>query len=83
LVVTVSNVLDLRLISYQAAMSPVPENYQPGSDRAIAQHDNLREALSLLLRTGAETLSVVNDGKVVGILTLSSIRDSARIGANR
>jgi osmoprotectant transport system ATP-binding protein len=64
-------------------MSPVPENYQPGSDRAIAQHDNLREALSLLLRTGAETLSVVNDGKVVGILTLSSIRDSARIGANR
>jgi hypothetical protein len=25
----------------------------------------------------------VNDGKVVGILTLSSIRDSARIGANR
>ncbi|HEY9601378.1 MAG TPA: ABC transporter ATP-binding protein [Allocoleopsis sp.] len=73
----------LSLLRVETAMSPVPDNYLPRSDRAIAQHDNLREALSLLLRTGAETLSVVNDGKVVGVLALSSIRDSARMGANR
>ncbi|HEY9725660.1 MAG TPA: ABC transporter ATP-binding protein [Chroococcales cyanobacterium] len=76
-------VRQLSLLRVETAMSPVPQNYQSGSDRAIAQHDNLREALSLLLRTGAETLSVVNDGNVVGVLTLSSIRDSARMGANR
>jgi osmoprotectant transport system ATP-binding protein len=76
-------VRQLSLLRVEAAMTPVSQDYQPGSDRAIAQHDNLREALSLLLRTGAETLSVVNDGKVVGVLTLSSIRDSARMRENR
>ena len=87
-------VRQLSLLRVEAAMTAVSEEYQPRSEHAIAserhqpevsiaRHDNLRQALSLLLRTGAETLTVIDAGNVVGVLTLEHIRNSARMGAKR
>jgi osmoprotectant transport system ATP-binding protein len=74
-------VRQLSLLRVEIAMKAVQANY-PQSEYTIARHDNLRQALSLLLRTGADKLTVVEQGKVVGLLTLEHIRDSARNGAN-
>lgn len=85
-------VRQLSLLRVEAAMTAVPQDYQYQSEHAIAserhqpevsiaRHDNLRQALSLLLRTGAETLTVIDAGNVVGVLTLEHIRNSARMGA--
>ncbi len=87
-------VRQLSLLRVEAAMTAVSEDYQPRSEHAIAserdqpevsiaRHDNLRQALSLLLRTGAETLTVIDAGNLVGFLTLEHIRNSARMGAKR
>lgn len=69
----------LSLLRVEAAMSTLPQDYKLGSEQAIARHDTLRQALSLLLRTGAEKLAVVDQGNVVGVLTLEHIRESARL----
>jgi osmoprotectant transport system ATP-binding protein len=74
-------VRQLSLLRVETAMTAVPQDYQPQSEQAIcaiARDDNLRQALSLLLRTGAEQLSVLDSGKVVGVLTLEHIRNAAR-----
>jgi osmoprotectant transport system ATP-binding protein len=76
-------VRQLSLLRVETAMTAVPQNHQYQSEHAIARHDNLRQALSRLLRTGAEKLTVLDAGNVVGVLTLEHIRDSARIGAKR
>lgn len=73
-------VRQLSLLRVETAMI-VQDNY-PLSEYTIARQDNLRQALSLLLRTGADKLTVVDQGKVVGILTLEHIRDSAKSGIN-
>lgn len=73
-------VRQLSLLRVEIAMT-VQDNYPP-SEYTIAREDNLRQALSLLLRTGADKLTVVDQGKVVGILTLEHIRDSAKSGIN-
>ena len=75
-------VRQLSLLRVETAMIAVPEDYQPSSEYAIARYDNLRQALSLLLRTGAEELTVLDGGDVVGVLTLKHIRDSARMGVS-
>lgn len=76
-------VRQLSLLRVETAMASVSPEYQPGSEPAIARHDNLRQALSLLLRTGAQKLTVLEGEDVVGILTLEQIRDSARMEVNR
>ncbi len=73
-------VRQLSLLRVEIAMT-VQDNYPP-SEYTIEREDNLRQALSLLLRTGADKLTVVDQGKVVGILTLEHIRDSAKSGIN-
>jgi osmoprotectant transport system ATP-binding protein len=45
----------------------------------VERHDSLRHALSLILKTGAPQLTVVDNGVVVGALTLEHIRSAARI----
>ena len=73
-------VRQLSLLRVETAMTPVPEDFQASEYASIARYDNLRQALSLLLRTGAEKLTVLDGGEVVGVLTLEHIRDSARMG---
>jgi osmoprotectant transport system ATP-binding protein len=85
-------VRQLSLLRVEMAMAAVSENHHYRSEHAIAtdslsqqrfaiaRDDNLRHALSLLLRTGAPQLTVVDGENVVGELTLEHIRDSARMG---
>jgi osmoprotectant transport system ATP-binding protein len=75
-------VRQLGLLPVNAAMMALPDNYQNGSKPAVAAEDNLRDALSLMLKTGAPELSVVADGEPVGLLTLEHIRTCA-VEANR
>ncbi|MGB7442046.1 MAG: ABC transporter ATP-binding protein [Coleofasciculaceae cyanobacterium] len=69
----------LSLLTVEIVMSKVPKDYQ-GSKDTISRHNNLRQALSLLLRTGTQQLTVVDAKKIVGVLTLDKIREAA---ANR
>jgi len=81
-------VRQLSLLRVDTAMTTVPQEYQSRSEQGIApteqqseeaieRSDNLRQALSLLLRTGAQKLTVVDGSNVVGFLTLEQIRDAA------
>jgi osmoprotectant transport system ATP-binding protein len=70
-------VRQLSLLRVETAMTALPQNYPPNQP-AIALRDNLRNALSLLLRTGAPTLTVMDQNQAVGVLTLEQIRDAAR-----
>lgn len=74
-------VRQLSLLRVETAMTNVPADYATNGEPAIASHDNLREALSLILRTGARNLTVLENGAAVGVLTLEHIRDSASVVA--
>ena len=75
-------VRQLSLLRVETAMMNAPHNYHhTEAEPTIARHDNLREALSLILRTGARRLTVLENGIAVGFLTLEHIRDSASLGA--
>jgi osmoprotectant transport system ATP-binding protein len=76
-------VRQLSVLRVETAMASVSPEYQPRSEPAIAPHDNLRQALSLLLRTGAQKLTVLDGEDVVGILTLEQIQDCARMEVHR
>jgi len=71
----------LGLLPVGSAMSKSPPHFHPqGANGApvIGLHDDLRRALSLLLRSGAPALTVVDEGQTVGTLTLEDIRGSTR-----
>lgn len=70
-------VRQLGLLRVAAAMMDLPANYTNGDKPTLSSDDSLRDALSLILKTGAQELSVVEDGEYVGILTLDHIRQSA------
>jgi osmoprotectant transport system ATP-binding protein len=53
----------------------------PAGDPTIERQDSLRNALSLILKTGASQLAVLDNGAPVGSLTLDQIRDSAGVRA--
>jgi len=72
-------VRQLGLIRVDAAMSPLtlpPDELAAAP--AIPAAADLRQALSLLLRTGATALKVTSGGAFVGQLTLERIRAAAR-----
>lgn len=66
----------LSLLRVAAVMTPSPVN-QPASQATIDGQDNLRQALSLLLSTGKSQLTVLQEGAIVGVLSLNQIRDLA------
>ena len=70
-------VRQLGLLTVNSAMMALPDNYQNGSKPTVNAVDNLRDALSLILKTGAPELSVVDQDKPVGLLTLEHIRSYA------
>jgi osmoprotectant transport system ATP-binding protein len=72
-------VRQLGLLRVETAMSAVPPGYRPGGEPTIARHDSLRHALSLILKTGAPKLTVLENGAAIGTLTLEHIRDSASL----
>ena len=75
-------VRQLGLLPVNSAMIALPENYQNGTKPSVETEDNLREALSVMLKTGAPELSVTEGGEPVGLLTLDHIRSCA-VEANR
>ncbi|MBF2085573.1 ABC transporter ATP-binding protein [Thermoleptolyngbya sp. C42_A2020_037] len=77
-------VRQLSLLRVATAMTHLPDGYALNGHNGqptIAREDSLRDALSLILRTGAPKLTVLEDGSPVGTLTLEHIRDSASVGA--
>ncbi|MBV9385785.1 MAG: ABC transporter ATP-binding protein [Chroococcidiopsidaceae cyanobacterium CP_BM_ER_R8_30] len=85
-------VRQLSLLRVETAMTSVPpraassialvqaQDYSLNAQPTIAVHDNLRHALSLLLRTGKPSLTVLDNNTPVGVLTLEHIRRSASMG---
>ncbi|GAB4146965.1 MAG: hypothetical protein Fur0021_05450 [Candidatus Promineifilaceae bacterium] len=67
-------VRQLGLVRVESAMEPLPPGPPPDLRHIISRDDTLRQALSLLLRSTAAGLTVVEDGAAVGWLTLDSIR---------
>ena len=76
-------VRQLSLLRVETAMIKLPNDDEINDEPTIAREDNLRQALSLLLRTGASKLTVMDSGVAVGILTLEHIRHSATLASNQ
>lgn len=73
-------VRQLSLLRVETAMADSTQDYQRNGEPTVDRHDNLRHALSLILKTGARKLTVTEDGAPVGVLTLEHIRNSASAG---
>jgi osmoprotectant transport system ATP-binding protein len=76
-------VRQLGLLRVSSVMTALPPAYSNGHNPTLSQDDSLREALSLILRTGAPTLTVLREDTPVGLLTLDHIRESAVVGEAR
>ena len=70
-------VRQLGLLPVTTAMIKVPNQEQARDCPLIQAADNLRDALSLMLKTGTPALTVVQAGEPVGQLTLEHIRSRA------
>lgn len=64
----------LSLLSVAAAMTVSSQPDQAEAKPTVAPDANLRDALSLILKTGAPELTVLEHGSAVGVLTLDDIR---------
>lgn len=73
-------VRQLGLLRASSAMMALPPNYSNGHNPTLSHRDSLRDALSLMLKTGAPALTVLQEGNPVGLLTLDHIRESAVAG---
>ncbi|RZM74450.1 ABC transporter ATP-binding protein [Leptolyngbya iicbica] len=71
-------VRQLGQVPVDAALMPLPAPFQPGQHPVVEADANLRDALSIILKTGAPELTVVRQGEPVGRLTLDHIRTCAR-----
>jgi osmoprotectant transport system ATP-binding protein len=67
----------LSVLRVETAMTVQPQPHPVVDNATIAPQDNLRQALSLLLRTGASDLTVVQEGAIVGNLSLQQIGELA------
>lgn len=77
-------VRQLGLLRVETAMTSIPGASISGAndfyrDPTIDRQDSLREALSLILRTGARKLTVLENNRAIGILTLDHILSSASV----
>jgi osmoprotectant transport system ATP-binding protein len=71
-------VRQLSLVRVTTAMQPLPRDFLLDGAPAIAAGENLREALSKLLQSGASSLVVVQQDKPIGVVSLEQIRALAR-----
>jgi osmoprotectant transport system ATP-binding protein len=74
-------VRQLSLLRVETAMADLLLNPILNGAPTIDRCDSLRHALSLILKTGAPKLTVLDNGAPIGELTLEHIRDSASLGA--
>ena len=64
----------LGLVRVDLAMKPLPADFVQNGRPTIARDDNLRRALSMLLNSNAPALTVTENDRPVGLLTLSNIQ---------
>lgn len=72
-------VRQLSLLRVETFMAPLPANFVPDSVPTIQLQDDLRNALSKLLQTGASSLTVLHDAQPIGVLSWEHIRASAKL----
>lgn len=70
-------VRQLRLLRVSSAMQPLPAGFVADGAPSIDAAQDLRQALSALLETGAPALVVQDQNRPVGILSFENIRASA------
>lgn len=70
-------VRQLGLLRVGTAMVPLGAAAPVPGQPTLTVEDSLRDALSLILKTGSPEIAVVEDGRSVGTLTLDHIRASA------
>lgn len=81
-------VRQLSLLRVETAMSDWADPHSnlvgmtPNGAPTVDRADSLRHALSLILKTGAPKLTVMDNGAPIGELTLEHIRDSASLAAS-
>ncbi|NER79177.1 MAG: ABC transporter ATP-binding protein [Leptolyngbya sp. SIO1D8] len=75
-------VRQLGLLRVTSVMTELPTHDPNGHNPTLETNDTLREALSLILKTGSPEISILENGEPVGLLTLDHIRASA-MGAKR
>ncbi|MFN8496626.1 MAG: ABC transporter ATP-binding protein [Anaerolineae bacterium] len=76
----------LSQVRVRAAMIAATDPLPPQDGMILHPDDDLRSALSLFLRTGADDLPVVEDGRVIGCVSIARLRaqaedDRARVAA--
>lgn len=75
-------VRQLSLLRVETAMTDLlAQSAFPNTLPTVDRSDSLRHALSLILKTGAPKLTVLDNGAPIGELTLEHIRDSASVAA--
>jgi ABC-type proline/glycine betaine transport systems, ATPase components len=72
-------VRQLSVLRVETAMAGIPHNHKIQEGAMVRPQATLRQALSLLLRTGAAALTVWEDGRAIGVLTLDHIRSLAML----
>ena len=77
-------VRQLGLLRVETAMMPATNLAttsvnQANQSTTINSQDSLRQALSLMLKTGDKQLAVLDDGDAVGVLTFDHIRSAAHV----
>ncbi|GAB4377951.1 MAG: betaine/proline/choline family ABC transporter ATP-binding protein [Elainellaceae cyanobacterium] len=75
-------VRQLSLLRVETAMTDAPVDYSHNGEPTIERDQSLRHALSLILKTGARRLTVLENGAAVGVLTLDHIRNSTRLATS-
>ncbi len=67
----------LSQLRVRSAMASLPAEHRRNGEPTVESDNDLRHALSLLLRTGAAALTVLDGSNAVGVLSLEHIRDLA------
>ncbi len=67
----------LSQLRVKSAMASLPAEHRRNGEPTVESDNDLRHALSLLLRTGAGALTVLDGSNAVGVLSLEHIRDLA------
>ncbi len=70
-------VRQLSVLTVKQAMAALPGDDLP-HEHTIAHHESLRAALSRILHTGAPALTVIDNDRPIGVLSLERIRDYSR-----
>ncbi|MGI8854304.1 MAG: ABC transporter ATP-binding protein [Thermomicrobiales bacterium] len=73
-------VRQLGLLRVEETMEAITDGVRRADGPTIGRHDDLRHALSLLLRTAATTLTVMDGERAVGTLTLEQIHRAVLTG---